>query len=157
MVPTLIFDISDLPDEPVLDAEAIERVNPHRGVMRLLDGVLRHNDDFSEGVTYRDVEPDEFWVEGHIPGRPLFPGVLMIEMAAQTASYFALRHLGAEGQFLGFVGAEGVKFRGQVVPGDQMLMLARKTSSRRNRFVCQTQGVVRGRLVFEGEITGMLM
>ena len=67
---------------------------------------------------YRDVRDDEFWVRGHIPGRPIFPGVLMIETAAQLVGYYAMSKMPSQG-FLGFGGVEDVKFRGTVVPGQR--------------------------------------
>jgi len=107
-------------------------------------------------VAWRDVRDDEFWVPGHIPGRPLFPGVLMIEAAAQLASFMVLRRL-PDHDFLGFAGVDDVKFRGQVVPGDRLYVLMEQTEFRRRRCICNTQGLVRGEIVFEATITGMPM
>jgi len=155
MAPTLLLDIESFDlSQTVQDVAAIEAVNPHRPPMRLLDGVLWESDDLTYGVAYHDVRDDEFWVEGHIPGRPLFPGVLMIEAAAQLASFMVLRRL-PDCDFLGFAGVDNVKFRGQVVPGDRLYILMVETEFRRRRFVSNTQGVVDGTIVFEAEITGM--
>lgn len=140
-------------DHPQYDLAAVERVNPHRGDMRLLDAVVYQTPDKTSAVAYRDVKADEFWVPGHIPGRPLFPGVLMIEAAAQLASFVTLNKMDIE--FMGFVGLDKVKFRGQVVPGDRLILLAVETNFRPRRIICDVQGWVAGRLIFEGEITGM--
>lgn len=81
-----LFDYHDVDfDHPQGTMELVHRVNPHRGQMVQLSGVAWWND--TRGVAWRDVKPDEFWVEGHIPGRPLMPGVLMIEAAAQLSSF----------------------------------------------------------------------
>lgn len=157
MAPTLLFDIEHVDlDRPRFDVAAIEQVNPHRGEMRLLDAVAWVSEDHAQLVAYRDVGEQEFWVPGHIPGQPVFPGVLMIEAAAQLASFSCLRRM-PDQQFMGFVGVDRVRFRGQVLPGDRFVMLCQQLEFRRRRCVCTTQGLVDGELVFEGTITGMPM
>lgn len=157
MAPSLLFDISSIdlkggaPD--VYDAQAIEKINPHRGAMRLLDGIIYASDDLKCLLAYRDVKDDEFWVPGHIPGRPIFPGVLMIEAGAQLASFICLSK--QDIKFMGFVGLEDVKFRGQVVPGDRLYILCELTELRPRRSTSRVQGLVDGRLVFEATIIGM--
>ena len=103
---------------------------------------------------YRDVRADEFWVRGHIPGRPIFPGVLMIETAAQMVSYYVVSANPGKG-FMGFGGVDGVKFRGAVVPGQRVIMLARRVEERSRRVIAATQAYVNNTLVYEGTITGM--
>ena len=157
MAPSLLFDICDIDlDRVQYDVEAIEKANPHRGVMRLLDGVIYMDEPTGRIITFHDVRHDAFWVTGHIPSRPIMPGVLMIEAAAQTASFVSLRRL-PDAAFLGFVGADQIKFRGQVVPGQRLIVLCAQVEFRRRRCVCKAQGVVDGTIVFEGTITGMPM
>ncbi|MEM1108379.1 MAG: 3-hydroxyacyl-ACP dehydratase FabZ family protein [Planctomycetota bacterium] len=157
MPPTLLFDISGIDwSQDLYDTAAIEAINPHRGVMRLLDGVVYESPDHVDYVAYRDIGEDEFWVEGHIPGRPIFPGVLMIEAAAQLSSFITLKKMTGEA-FMGFVGVDGVKFRGQVKPGDRLVILIHETEHRRRRCTCLAQGLVDGELVFEATIKGMPM
>ena len=155
MPPPLIFDITkyDL-DQVQFDINAIEQVNPHRHPMRLLDGVIFMDD--TRAIAFHDVRSDEFWVEGHIPGRPVMPGVLIIEIVAQTASFYMLKRL-ESANFLGFVGATDIKFRGQVQPGDRLVVLSEITDIRPRRCVCKAQCLVGDTLVFEGTITGMPM
>ncbi len=143
-------------EHPMADIEAVKAINPHRGDMIQIDGVATWSDDFSEGVGWRDVRDDEFWVPGHIPGRPLLPGVLMIEAAAQLASFIHIKGspLG-ESSFLGFTRCDDCAFRGVVVPGDRLVMLAKSMSRNRRRFVSRCQGFVRGNLTFEVTVTGM--
>ena len=69
------------------DAKALDNDLPQVGHLRMCDAVLWHNEDFTQGVGRKDVRHDEFWVPCHIPGRPLLPGVLMIEATAQMASF----------------------------------------------------------------------
>ncbi len=144
--------------QTVASKERIEEINPHRGHMRLLDQVVWMNEDATCGVGVKRVRDDEFWVQGHVPGRPLLPGVLMIEAAAQLCSF--LQGVGPRAEpseFMGFIRCDDVVFRGQVVPGDTLYLLAKEISSRRRRFTSKTQGIVDGRLVFEGTITGMVI
>ena len=156
MAPQLLFDLSEHDLDKVLyDAEFIESYNPHRGCMRLLDGIVWEDlEQTPKALGYKDVRDDEFWVPGHIPGRPIFPGVLMIEAAAQFASYLTMRKF-SKVKFIGFAGVNDVKFRGQVVPGDRLYLLIDGVNMRARRAVCKTQGVVNGNLVFEGTVTGM--
>ena len=154
MAPPLLFDISgiDLQAE-AYDADGIEKVNPHRGVMRLIDKIVYAGDDLKYTLAYHDICEDAFWVPGHIPGRPLFPGVMMVEAGAQLASFVCLSKL--KTQFMGFVGLEDVKFRGQVVPGDRLYILCELSEIRPRRSISKVQGVVNGSLVFEAKIIGM--
>lgn len=155
MAPAFLFDISMIDLDKVLyDTAEIEKVNPHRGHMRMLDAITHLDDQAGAFAAYKDVRDDEFWVAGHIPGRPIFPGVLMIEAAAQLASFMMLRWLKRDG-FIGFAAVDGVKFRGQVTPGDRLHLIGIKTDLRPRRAICKIQGLVRGTMVFEGEVTGM--
>jgi 3-hydroxyacyl-[acyl-carrier-protein] dehydratase len=155
MPPESFFDISTLDQSKVLaDHAAIYRVNPHRYEFELLDGILHMDREAGILVGYRDVKADEFWVRGHIPGRPIFPGVLMIESAAQLVSYYVTSEHPEKG-FMGFGGVEGVKFRGAVVPGDRVILVGKRTEERSRRVIADTQGYVNGALVFTGTITGM--
>ena len=156
MAPSLLFDISDIDTgKLVYDIPAIEKINPHRGAMRLLDGIVHASDDLRYTMAYRDVGDDEFWVDGHIPGRPIFPGVLMVEAGAQLASFVCLSQL--KTGFMGFTGLDSVKFRGQVVPGDRLYILCEQTELRPRRCTSLVQGLVNDSLVFEAKIIGMPM
>lgn len=155
MAPSLLFDISSIDLNQIqYGVEEIEKVNPHRGVMRLLDGMIYMDQSSGQVVGFHEVRHDAFWVEGHIPGRPLMPGVLMIELAAQTASFYTL-HCLPQLDFLGFVGARDVKFRGQVQPGDRLIVLGLALEVRPRRSICKAQCLVNDSLVFEGTIIGM--
>jgi 3-hydroxyacyl-[acyl-carrier-protein] dehydratase len=158
MPPPLLIDLDAIDLTQVLyNAHDLEEFIPQRGDMMHVDGVIWADDPKIRlaAVGYKDVRDDEFWVPGHIPGRPLLPGVLMIEAAAQLAS-FLMKKYRREPGFLGFVGCDNVKFRGQVSPGHRLYILGHETQYKPGRrFVCAAQGVVEGKLVFEAEITGM--
>ena len=155
MPPKPLLDLASIdPGHIVADRRQIYEVNPHRFEFQQLDGVCLINPERNVIAGYRDVRADEFWVRGHIPGRPIFPGVLMIETAAQLVSYYFMSQAPKKG-FLGFGGVDGVKFRGVVVPGQRIIMLGKMVESRRHRCVGDTQAFVDGQMVYEGTVTGM--
>lgn len=158
MPPQLLFDLSglDLGTRPVFDKEAISRVNPQRYEMQQLDGILWYDPDRSLILGFKDVTDNEFWVRGHIPGRPLMPGVIMIESAAQLLSFFVKQVLKVEG-FVGFGGIESAKFRAAVTPPCRLYLLGQIIEKRTRKYTCTTQGLVKGTIVFEAIISGIKM
>lgn len=158
MPPPLLVDLTQLDLNRVeVDPAGIEKVNPHRFEMRLLDGVVHL--DVPQGliVGFHDAKPDAFWVRGHIPGRPLMPGVLMIEAAAQLASFCAKAMNPHEKRFLGFGGIEDVKFRAAVLPGQRLYLLGKFLENRPRRFKFAAQGIVEDQFAFQAVIIGMPM
>lgn len=155
MPPPLILDPARLDLSClVADVAEIERTNPHRHEFRLLDGVVYLDIEQAICAGYYDVRPDAFWVRGHIPGRPLLPGVLMIEAAAQLSS-FAYQKVAKTGRFMGFTGVDNVKFRGVVQPPCRLVIVAHGVQMKPRRMICETQAFVDGTMVYEGVITGM--
>jgi 3-hydroxyacyl-[acyl-carrier-protein] dehydratase len=138
------------------DQEAIREANPQRGAMEHLNGIIFAKPDEGLIIGYKDVRHDEFWVEGHIPGRPLLPGVIMIEAAAQLASFYTRKFVGWQG-FIGFGGANEIRFRQPVEPGCRMILIGKKMWERHRRLNCRVQGLVNGTLVFECEIVGTVV
>ena len=106
-------------------------------------------------VGFKDLAEDEFWVRGHIPGRPLMPGVLMLEAAAQLSSFCIAKMNPDKNRFIGFGGIEDVKFRTQVEPGSRLYLLAKFLEIRPRRVKMATQGIVNGQLAFQATIIGM--
>ena len=156
-MPVPLFDISGIDRSGVaVSADQVAQINPQRGDMRQLDHVIWTSDTLSEALGVKKIRDDEFWVPYHIPGRPLMPGVLMIEAGAQLCSVqFKCRT--KEPRFLGFSRCDDVSFRGQVVPGDTLYLLAKEVDFRARRFIAICQGMVDDKIVFEAKITGMVI
>ena len=157
MPPQLLYDISQVDLDRVLyDQEAIREANPQRGPMEHLNGVVYVDPPQGRIVGFKDVRDDEFWVPHHIPGRPLLPGVLMIEAAAQLASFYTRMFVGWKG-FIGFGGADEIRFRQPVEPGCRLYLVGQKTWERHGRINCRVQGLINGNMVFECSIIGIVL
>ena len=156
MPPPLLFDLSsiDLQVEPIFDKEAIGQVNPQRYEMQHLDGILWCDEEKRLILGYKDVTEDEFWVRGHIPGRPLMPAVIMVESAAQLLSFF-VKQVYEVDAFIGFASIEGAKFRYPVVPGERLYLLGHLTKVKSRKYSASIQGVVNDTMVFETDVSGM--
>jgi 3-hydroxyacyl-[acyl-carrier-protein] dehydratase len=140
----------------VISADKVGEMNLQAGDMRQLDHIAHISDDKLTAVGVKKVGKNEFWVAGHIPGRPIYPGVLMIEAAAQISSI--LYHINAEvNHFMGFTRCDNCSFRGQVLPGDTLALVSIIRKFQRRRFVCDAQGYVDGKFIFEVQITGMMI
>lgn len=140
----------------VADIHEIRRINLQRHEMEQLTAIIHLDKDRNLAVGYREVTDKEFWCRGHMPRFPLMPGVIMCEVAAQLASFIAIKFdlLGAK--VLGFGGLDDVAFRGPVVPGDKLVMAVEMIRVRRGAMVVgRFQGFVRGSLVVEGKIKGI--
>ena len=155
MPPQLLIDLNSIDLNNILyNTDDIEKVNPHRYEMRQLDAIVHLDLEAGTIVGYKDITENEFWVRGHIPGRPIMPGVVMVEAAAQLAS-FAVKQINNNDRFIGFGGIENVKFRDQVVPGQRLYLLGKFLENRPRRFKMSAQGIVDGQLSFEAIVIGM--
>ena len=156
MPPSLLFDLSqiDLSAAPVYDKVVIQEVNPQSFEMQQLNGILWYDKKKFLILGYKDVGDDEFWIRGHIPGRPLMPGVIMIECAAQLLSFFVKKIYGIDA-FIGFAGIDSAKFRAPVVPGQRLYLLGHLKKFKSRKYTAYIQGVVEGNMVFETTVSGM--
>jgi len=139
---------------PLVDKEGIRAILPQRFEMEHLDGVSFIDGENGLVAGWKDVAEDEFWVRGHLPDRPLLPGVVMLEALAQLTSVACLK-VHPELGFVGFGGIDKCKFRRSVVPGQRIVLLAKQLELRARRAVFSTQGWVDDRLAVEAVITGV--
>jgi 3-hydroxyacyl-[acyl-carrier-protein] dehydratase len=156
MPPKLLVDLSAIDLQRLeYSIEEIRKVNPQRYEFEQLTGIIAFRPEEKFVVGVRRTHQDEFWVRGHVPGRPLLPGVLMIEAAAQLCSFYTGTVFpGLEGLY-GFGGVEQARFRGTVTPGDVLVLIARPQVLTPNRSFFLTQGVVGDRLVFDASVLGV--
>ncbi|UCD29798.1 MAG: beta-hydroxyacyl-ACP dehydratase, partial [Planctomycetota bacterium] len=102
MAATPFIDLNNLDlNQLIITKEQIYQRLPHRYEFMQLDGIIHFDLKQEIGVGLRKIRQDEFWIKGHIPSRPLFPGVLMIETAAHLASYLSYEIL-EQKRFMGF-------------------------------------------------------
>ena len=155
MPPRFMFDLSKIDlTQVVIDKETICRMNPQRYEMQQLDAVVWYDKKKFFALGYKDITENEFWIRGHIPERPLMPGVIMVEAAAQLSSVI-MKHVYNFQGFMGFAGINRVKFRKSVEPGQRLYILAHITKYHPRKYTCLAQGVVDGTMVFETELSGL--
>jgi len=159
-----------MPSQPLIDLETLDLSRivatrddilakiKQRGRFALLDGILHVDPAGEQIVGFKEIRGEDWWAADHIPGRPIFPGALMCEAAAQLCSYDYLRKTSLpDGSFLGFGGMNDTRFRGVVQPPCRMIFVARPEKLRSRMFTYAAQGFVEGALVFETEILGVLV
>lgn len=157
MPPPFLADLDKLDlDQTVLTQEQIYEYLPHRAEFSLLQRVCHLDHAEHVVVACCEVTPDAWWFKGHIPGRPLVPGVLMLEMAGQACGLLA-KLTGGYDAFIALGGVDQCKFREAVTAPSTLYLIGRATELRPRRIISATQGVVNGRLVFEALITGLPM
>jgi 3-hydroxyacyl-[acyl-carrier-protein] dehydratase len=158
MPPVALVDPETIDTSRVLvDLDGLRKANTQRFEMEQLTAIVRIDDEAKLIIGYKDVSPDEFWVRGHMPDYPLMPGVLMCEAAAQICSYYCDHIKLVEDGFVGFGGMEDVRFRGQVRPGDRLVIIAKALRLNRRRTIFETQGFVGTNMVYHGQIIGVLL
>jgi 3-hydroxyacyl-[acyl-carrier-protein] dehydratase len=156
MPPPVLLNIADLDCSRVLyTREQIYQALPQRYEMSQLDGIIHADKAQMMTAAFRDVRADEWWCRGHMPGKPIFPGVLMMESAAQLAAFTQKIFHPVEGAFMGFGGIDDAKFRDSVIPPQRIVLVCKVVEARSRRFICALQSYVDQAMVFEGLITGI--
>lgn len=152
-----LCDPDEWAEAPVLHGlEAVHARIPQRHEMGLLHGILHEDLEQRLVVGFHQSSDSDFWVRGHVPGRPLMPGVVMVEAAAQLCAFATANFVEMEeGRIFGFGGLDNTRFRGQVEPGQKMLLAAKVARLRRRTALFHTQAFVNGALVYEGDILGV--
>jgi 3-hydroxyacyl-[acyl-carrier-protein] dehydratase len=157
MPPPLLFSLDNIDlDHIELTREQIYQLLPHRAEFMQLDGLIHFDPQNRWAVGLREVREDDWWARGHIPGRPIFPGILMVETAAHLACLFN-RFCLKDHRFLAFGGMDQVKFRDVIIPPARMIVLGAGVQVKPRRTICDVQGLVGDTLVFEGRIRGYPM
>jgi len=141
-----------------IDIARIMQAIPHRYPFLLIDRVVNLVRNQS-AIGVKNVSVNENFFQGHFPGHPVMPGVLIIESMAQTAAVLVVETLGpdAAGRVVYFMSIEGAKFRRPVVPGDQLRIHITKDRSRGNVWKFHAVAKVDGQVVAEATYAAMIM
>lgn len=140
---------------PVLDIQAIEKILPHRYPFLLVDRILELEE--MRVVAIKNVTMNEPFFQGHFPGFPVMPGVLIVEAMAQAAAVLVLNRLpDPENKLVFFASITEARFRKPVVPGDQLRIEVNFLKLKATVAKVQCQATVDGTLVAEAGIMATL-
>lgn len=142
----------------IIPIERIMEMIPHRYPFLMIDRIIDLElGEFAIGL--KNVTINEPFFTGHFPGKPVMPGVLIIEAMAQTAAILVVNTLGkeAEGKLVYFMSIDEAKFRKIVVPGDALHVRVDKQQSRRNVWKFSCVATVEGVKTAEAVICAMIV
>ena len=137
---------------PLLNKEQIKEIIPHRDPFLLIDEVLELEPGV-RAVATQYLRPDEDWFRGHFPQAPVQPGVLTIEMLAQTGAVCVLSLPENKGKLAFFAGIDKARFRGQVLPGDTLRLEMEMIKNRGSVGIGKAVAYVGDKRVVTAELT----
>ncbi|MBD1908567.1 3-hydroxyacyl-ACP dehydratase FabZ [Funiculus sociatus GB2-A5] len=146
-----------LTTNPILTVEELQKILPHRYPFLLVDKIIEYVPG-ERIVGIKNVTFNEPHFQGHFPGKPIMPGVLIVEAMAQVGGVVLTQMLESKSGLFVFAGIDKVRFRRQVIPGDQLVMTVELLWIKQRRFgKMQARAEVDGKLATEGELTFSLV
>jgi 3-hydroxyacyl-[acyl-carrier-protein] dehydratase len=139
----------------MLSAAQIQEIIPHRYPFLLVDRILEMEGERVVGL--KQVTMNESHFQGHFPGYPIMPGVLIVEALAQTGAVLLLSAAENRGKLALFAGINNLRFRRPVVPGDTLRLEVQLTSRRSRIGTGAARALVDGQVVCDGELTFALV
>jgi UDP-3-O-[3-hydroxymyristoyl] N-acetylglucosamine deacetylase/3-hydroxyacyl-[acyl-carrier-protein] dehydratase len=134
-----------------LDAQTIMKILPHRPPFLFVDKII-YLDKGKRACGVKNVTINDYFFSGHFPGRPVMPGVLIIEAMAQVGGVMMLSPEENRGKLAYFLAANNIKFRKTVVPGDQLILEAEAGKIKSKTGQVHTRALLEGKVVAEADL-----
>ncbi len=153
-----LVDLSTLDlSQDVVPLAELRSLVPQAHEFAMLDGICFLDVDEGLVVGYKDWDENPWWARGHIPGRPLMPGVLMVESCAQVSTILMKRMEGwGADRFVGLGGLNHVRFRGQITPPGRVYYVSRSGARSGTRLAkYPAQAFYNGKMVMQMELLGV--
>ncbi len=135
----------------MLSQDEIKKIIPHRDPFLFLDEITELEPG-KRAVGIKRLKEDDLFFAGHFPGQPIMPGVLIVEALAQVGAVVMLSKEENKGKLALFAGIDKVRFKRQVVPGDELVLETQVIKSKGMIGIGQAKATVGGELAASGEI-----